>query len=136
MRATLPLLRLVLLLSITGSAASLADHMVAGRPFCGFESDCGAVTGTGYGRPFGVPLPAVGLLGLSLLFVLTLFPAARSFALVAPLAALAGVAGLVLVGIQVVVLNRFCSLCLFVDGTSAAAGRAGAGWAGCAGRRV
>jgi uncharacterized membrane protein len=121
MRATLPVLRCVLLLSLAGSAVSLADDTFADRPFCGFESGCDAVTGTPYGRPLGVPLAAVGLGAFAGLFVLTLFPAARSFALVAPAAALAGAAGLSLVGIQAFVLDRFCPVCLFVDGTAVAA---------------
>lgn len=121
MRAALPLFRFVLLVSIAGSAASLTDDTLDTRPFCGFESGCDAVTGTGYGHPLGIPLSAVGLAGFGLLFALTLFPAARSFVLVAPLAALAGVTGLALIGIQAAVLDRFCPLCLLVDGTAIAA---------------
>jgi uncharacterized membrane protein len=121
MSATLPIVRSVLLFSIVSSAAVLADDVFDTRPFCGFESDCQAVTGTEFGRPLGVPLSAVGLAGFVVLFTLTLFPGARSFALVAPLAVAAGCVGIGLIGVQAFVLERFCPLCLLVDGTAAAA---------------
>ena len=115
MPAPLAILRCALLLALVASAAALADDAFAGRPFCGFESGCDAVTRTAYGQPFGVPLSAVGLVGFGSLFALTLVPTARWFAIVAPLAVLAGVAGAGLIVVQAVVLTRFCPLCLVVD---------------------
>ncbi|WP_171472454.1 vitamin K epoxide reductase family protein [Frigoriglobus tundricola] len=120
MRANLLFLRVVLLVSILGSAASLADDSFDTAPFCGFESACDAVTGTEYGRPLGLPLAAVGLAAFGVLFALALFPTARSFVLVGPLAVLGGVCGLGLIGIQSFVLERFCPLCLLVDGCAVA----------------
>ena len=120
MRANLPLLRAILLVAILGSAASLADDSFDTAPFCGFESGCDAVTGTEYGRPLGLPLAAVGLAAFGVLFALTLFPATGSFVLVSPLAALGGACGLGLIGIQAFVLERFCPLCLLVDGCAVA----------------
>ena len=119
MPTALVLLRCTLLLALVGSAVSLADDAFTGRPFCGFESGCDAVTQTVYGRPFGVPLSAVGLVGFGALFVLTLFPTARSFVLVAPLAVLAGIAGGGLIAVQAVGLTRFCPQCSFCDGCDA-----------------
>jgi len=110
----------VLLVSILGSAASLADDSFDTAPFCSFESGCDAVTGTAYGHPLGVPLAAVGLAAFGVLFTLTLFPAARTFVLVGPLAVLGGISGLGLIGIQAFVLERFCPLCLLVDGCASA----------------
>jgi uncharacterized membrane protein len=118
MPAPLALLRGTILLALVGSAVSLADDGFAGRPFCGFESGCDAVTRTVYGRPFGVPLSAIGLVGFGVLFVLTLFPTARSFSFVAPLAVLAGVIGACLIAVQAIVLTRFCPVCLFCDGAA------------------
>jgi uncharacterized membrane protein/predicted DsbA family dithiol-disulfide isomerase len=121
MRVPLFPLRCALLVALAGSAVSLADDSFHTRPFCGFDSGCDAVTGTVYGRPFGVPLAAVGLVGFGALFALTLFPAARAFALVGPGAVLAGLGGLGLIGIQAFVLGQLCPVCLCVDAAAVAA---------------
>jgi uncharacterized membrane protein len=108
-------LRLVSLFALGVCAASLTDDLLAGGTFCPFRSACAAVTSSPYGRLLGVPWSAVGLAGFGLVFGLTLFPDRRAFALVRPLALLAGLAGLALILVQVLVLGRTCPLCLLAD---------------------
>src|SRR5205085_8271811 len=107
---------------LVGASASLADGAFDDRPFCGFESGCEAVPGTAYGKPLGVPLAAVGVVGFAGLFALTLFPVARAFALVVPLAVAAGAVGAALLAVQAIILNRYCALCVFTDVAAIVAG--------------
>jgi uncharacterized membrane protein len=109
-------LRGISVLALAACGALLADYLIYGSGFCGARGGCREVISSAYGRPLGVPLPAVGLAGFGLFLGLTLFPQRRSFALVAPLAGLAGVAGLGLILLQILVLRQTCWLCLIVDG--------------------
>src|SRR5262249_41110971 len=75
-------------------------------------SDCEEVLRSRFGKPFGVPLPLIGLAGFGGLFVLSLLRARRP---VAALALLAGAVGLALLAVQLFVLRQVCPLCVLVD---------------------
>jgi uncharacterized membrane protein len=117
MRFQLTILRLLAVFALGICGVILADSLFTGA-FCGFDSGCATVTSSAYGRPLGVPLPAVGLAGFGLVLALALAPQRRSFALVAPLALLAGLTGVVLILLQLLVLGQTCMLCLLVDGSA------------------
>jgi uncharacterized membrane protein len=117
MKLQLTIFRLLTVFALGICGVILADSLFTGA-FCGFNSGCATVTSSAYGRPLGVPLPVVGLAGFGLVLGLSLVPERRSFALVAPLALLAGLAGVVLILLQFLVLGQACTLCLLVDGSA------------------
>ena len=80
--------------------------------FCGLEYDCAGVALSEYARPLGIPLPLAGLTGFGLLYVVTLFPRIRSRVLLFPLAVFAGLAGAILICIQIFILKRSVT-CVF-----------------------
>jgi predicted DsbA family dithiol-disulfide isomerase/uncharacterized membrane protein len=127
MKFQLTILRLLAVFALGMCGVILADTLFSGA-FCGLDSGCATVTSSAYGRPLGVPLPVVGLVGFGLVLGLSLVPERRAFALVAPLALLAGLTGVVLILLQFLVLWQTCHLCLLVDG--AAIGLAGVVLAG------
>jgi uncharacterized membrane protein len=108
-------LRLLALLGLALSAVLLVDHLTVRPAFCGFHSGCDTVIFSPYGRPLGVPLPLLGLAAFGLFLVLTLIPHRRAAALVGPAALLAGVVGLGLILVQVLLLRQTCPLCLLAD---------------------
>ncbi|MBI1915815.1 MAG: thioredoxin domain-containing protein [Planctomycetes bacterium] len=108
-------LRLLALLGLAVSTVSLVDQLSSRPLFCGFESGCNEVMRSAFGRVAGVPLPVVGVVAFGLFFALSLFPNRPAGRLLAPLALLAGAAGLALLLVQVLVLKRLCRLCLVVD---------------------
>jgi uncharacterized membrane protein/predicted DsbA family dithiol-disulfide isomerase len=112
-------LRLILLFALGVCGAILGEYLFAGT-FCSFRSGCGNVLTSDYARPLGLPLPAFGLVGFGLLFVLALFPGREAFRLVGPLAVAAGFSGLGLILLQVLKLKETCTLCLLVDGSAIA----------------
>lgn len=85
--------------------------------FCGeVRTGCGAVRQSALARPFGVPLPIIGLLSLGGLFALFLRQgesARKVFRAAALLGALGGIGLLV----AQAVLGHFCKFCLVVDGS-------------------
>src|SRR5262245_24978468 len=99
-------LRLVALAALVLSSASLVDSVIA-PTYCSFRSECGEVSSSSYGRPFGVPLPILGLIGFALIYCLSLAPSRHAQLTVRLLSLLAGVIGASLIVIQVAVLNRF-----------------------------
>ncbi len=115
MQGKLLALRLVALFALAVCGASLADYLLGGSPYCGARSGCDEVMSSPFGRLLGVPLPVVGLAAFGLFFGLTLFPRRRDFALLGPLALVAGLAGLGLILVQVLVLGQTCLLCLLID---------------------
>lgn len=109
--------RLAAVLALAFSAALFVDYVGRAPTFCGVGSGCAAVRGSGYGYvsvlDLNVPLPALGLLAFTLLLGLTL---TRGLARFVPLAAaLGGLAGLGLFGLQWLKIGQLCSLCVTVD---------------------
>ena len=115
--------RLASVLALAVSAALLVDYISGAPTFCGVGSGCAAVRSSGFGyvRLFdlAVPVPVFGLLGFALLLGATL---TRGLSRFVPLAAaLGGVAGLALIGMQWFEIGRLCSLCVAVDSLSVVA---------------
>lgn len=115
--------RLAAVLSLGVSAALLVDYIGRTPTFCGAGSGCAAVRGSGYGyvvlSELAVPVPALGLLGFAILLGVA---STRSLSRWAPLfAALGGVIGLGLFGLQWLGIKQLCSLCVTVDALGVAA---------------
>ena len=107
--------RLISLAAVAVCMAISVDYWRPTPAFCGFRAGCEEVIHSAYGRPFGVPLPVVGLLAFSSFFLLTLFPGSKLSRLQGPLAIIAGLIGLSLVAVQVFLLHTTCPFCLAVD---------------------
>ncbi|HEV3440455.1 MAG TPA: vitamin K epoxide reductase family protein [Gemmata sp.] len=118
MRFRLLLVRFLILFALAVSAGQLADHISGAGAFCEFGDTCDQVTTSAYGKPLGVPLPAVGLIGFGLLFALTLVPTRWAVRLIRLLGVLAGAIGIGLLVIQFTILHKVCPLCLLVDSAS------------------
>ncbi len=116
MRMTLTLFRALAALGLAASAAALGDDLFESREFCAFGGGCEAVAASDYARPLGIPLAAVGLLGFALMLGFSLSPGPHGLRLLTPLAAAAGLAGIALIAIQVLLIGRTCTLCLVADG--------------------
>ncbi|HEX2674643.1 MAG TPA: vitamin K epoxide reductase family protein, partial [Polyangiaceae bacterium] len=119
--------RLAAVFSLAVSAALLVDYISSTPTFCGVGSGCAAVRASGYGylvvaqQP--VPVPALGMLAFAILLGITL---TRSLTRWVPvIAALAGVIGLGLLGLQVFGIGQLCSLCVTVDTLSVTAALCG-----------
>jgi uncharacterized membrane protein len=108
------ILRSVALAALALCSASLVDAVIA-PTFCSFRSDCGEVNSSIYGRPLGVPLPVFGLIGFAAILCLSLSPNRRVQNLVRLFSVLAGLAGAILIVVQVLVLDRLCWMCTLVD---------------------
>jgi uncharacterized membrane protein/predicted DsbA family dithiol-disulfide isomerase len=108
-------LRLATLVGIAACGALLSDDYAGSPAFCGFHGGCDLVTESVYGRPFGVPLPAVGLAAFALCLGLTFWPGCVGAVQVRLLAILAGILGLGLILVQLVVLGQVCRLCMVAD---------------------
>jgi len=114
--ASLVGLRLIALAGLAFSSILLADDASRVPFFCPFRGGCAAVTTSEFGRPLGVPLSAVGVAAFAAFYVVTLFPRNRGGRCLGPMAVVAGVIGVLLVGVQFLVLKRACRFCLAVDG--------------------
>lgn len=112
MRFRLPIFRFVAVIGLAASSASLADQALGHGSFCSFESGCEAVTSSAYGKPLGIPLPTLGLAGFAAVLGFTLIGRERVSRRLAHLAALIGLA---LIVVQFAVLHRVCPLCLVAD---------------------
>lgn len=124
-------LRLSFFVAIAASAAMVVDYQNAGDPaFCGVTSGCFAVRMSSYSRPFGVPLPTIGLAAFtSLLAGSLLVRRPEHHRILAGLAALGGLGGAVLLGLQAFAVGAFCAWCIAVDTAAIVAGAAAAGLA-------
>lgn len=108
-------LRVAALLALAASAALLSDYLAGSPSFCSVASGCGAVrrsslSGFTFGERF-VPLPAFGVLGFAGLLAASLL--SRRATLLA--AAIGGGVALYLLGVQALVIQRFCWLCVTAD---------------------
>jgi predicted DsbA family dithiol-disulfide isomerase/uncharacterized membrane protein len=112
--------RLAAVLALAVSAALLVDYISRTPTFCGVGSGCAAVRGSGYGYvsvfDTPVPLPVFGLLGFALLLGVALTRGLLRF--VPWVAAVGGVIGLGLFGLQAFKIGHLCSLCVTVDALS------------------
>lgn len=109
------LIRVLCVVALAASAASLADQSFGEARFCSFESGCEEVTNSVYGSPLGIPLPVFGLAGFSLVLIMTLIGTVRTNALARRFAHLVAIVGAILIVIQLAVLGRICKLCMIAD---------------------
>jgi uncharacterized membrane protein/predicted DsbA family dithiol-disulfide isomerase len=107
--------RFAAIVGLLFSSILLVDHISPNRGFCGYQSDCDQVLFSDFGRLAGVPLPVVGVFGFVALFSAAFFPDGRIGKYVLPLAICAGLAGLILILLQLFVLRRVCPFCLITD---------------------
>lgn len=115
MKLKLVAFRLITLIALAATCASLLDYILPSPAFCGFKAGCDEVIHSAYGRLLGVPLPVLGLLAFGGFYTLTMFPGTRMGKLVGPAALVAGLCGLGLIGIQVFLIRQLCPLCLITD---------------------
>jgi predicted DsbA family dithiol-disulfide isomerase/uncharacterized membrane protein len=108
------LLVVPVLVGLTASAALLVDYLHPSPVFCSEAGGCEAVKHSALAWPFGVPMPAFGLLGFAVMGALVFArgPLARTlYCLVAIGAAIVGI-GLILVQLAML---QFCVYCTAVD---------------------
>lgn len=118
MRKAWFLLTLALLgVALVASAVLLVDYLKPSPVFCDPDGGCGAVRRTVFARPFGVPLPAFGLVGLLALGLAALVPGRGAQRLQGAAGAIGGLTALLLLGVQLR-LGTFCPYCVAVDGAS------------------
>ncbi len=109
--------RVASLLALLASAALLGDYVAGSPSFCSATSGCGVVRSSPLshvrlGDGLYLPLPALGLLGFSVVFASSFF--SRRTALLAS-AGLGGVVALGLLFVQAFQLRAFCWLCVTTD---------------------
>jgi len=114
-------------LALAVSAALLVDYVSRTPTFCGVGSGCALVRSSGYGyfSAFGLnlPMPVFGMLAFALLLGCTLTRGLVRF--VPWIAALGGLLGLGLFGLQWFAIGHLCSLCVSVDALSVVAALCG-----------
>jgi protein-disulfide isomerase len=130
--STAALLLAPVLVGLTASAALLVDYVRSSPVFCADGGGCDAVKHTVIASPFGVPMPAFGVLGFAVLAILSLSPGPRVRTAQRIVAIAAAIVGAGLIAVQVL-LGQLCAYCLAVDlsacvACGAAIGRARAGW--------
>lgn len=112
---TLVILRALLLVILTASAALLYDYTRPLPAFCEAGAGCDAVRASSFAYILGIPQPAFGLLAYLVVFGITLAGHERRAKLLFPVAVLGAVMGVAFLAIQAFVIGRFCSLCVVVD---------------------
>lgn len=104
--------------ALVASAVLLVDYVRPGPVFCE-ASGCGKVKETVFARPLGIPLPAIGLMGMLGVALAALVPGRGARIMQAVLAAAGGAVAIFLFGIQAK-MKTLCPFCAVVD-TSAIA---------------
>jgi uncharacterized membrane protein len=79
------------------------------------ETGCQAVISSSYGSLLGIPLPLLGILGFSVALGLLVHPIGRRAFLLGPFCAIVAMAGLTLLGVQVIALQKYCTVCIAVN---------------------
>jgi protein-disulfide isomerase len=120
-------LRAAALVALLGSSALTIDYLSPVPSYCGASSGCGVVqhSGWGYLGAARIPLPALGLVGFTALFTLSLLPGTRRF-VAAPVALAGGLAAAALLAVQWLAIGAFCILCVTVDSAALVAALAAA----------
>lgn len=115
MKTKLILFRILALIALAACCASLLDYLLPSPAFCGFKAGCDEVTHSAYGSLLGIPLSAWGLAAFGIFYAATLFPTGWIVKLLGPAAIVAGLCGLGLILLQVLVIKQLCPTCLIVD---------------------
>ena len=108
-------IRLCALLGLAVSAMLLANVVGHVALFCGPEGGCSAVQHSEWARPFGIPMPYLGLGFFGVTLLLALLPRAQFGRALTLWAAGGALSSLMLLGIQLFVIGHLCPLCLVVD---------------------
>ncbi|MBX3206988.1 MAG: thioredoxin domain-containing protein [Labilithrix sp.] len=103
--------------ALVASAILLVDYVRPAPVFCDAGGGCGKVKETVFARPFGVPLPAIGLIGVLGIGLAALVPGRVARIAQAALAVVGGAVALFLFGIQAK-MGALCPFCAVVDGAS------------------
>lgn len=106
-------------LALGASAVLFVDYVRPAPVFCAPDGGCGLVRQTSLAYPLGVPLPAIGVLGMFAVAVSGLLPGRRARIAHLLLAVAAGLVGSTLIGVQLR-LGVLCPYCVAVDGASVA----------------
>ncbi|MCW5833774.1 MAG: thioredoxin domain-containing protein [Labilithrix sp.] len=105
--------------ALVASAILLVDYVRPAPVFCDAGGGCAKVKATALARPLGVPLPAIGLVGVLGIGLAALVPGRGARIVQAALAVPGGAAGLFFVGVQAK-MGVLCPFCAVVDGASIA----------------
>ncbi len=108
---------LVACAAIAASAILLVDYLHPAPVFCDPNGGCETVRHTRYAYPLGIPLPALGILGLVGIAVAALMPGRRATQLQLALSAFAAVVAIALFAVQAQ-LGVICPFCAIVDSSS------------------
>lgn len=111
---------LTLLLSaaaLVASAVLLVDYVRPSPVFCDAAGSCGKVKATIYARPFGVPLPAIGLSGMLGIALAALVPGRGARIAQLALSGVGAIVGIFLFAVQRR-MGVLCPYCAVVDGAA------------------
>lgn len=115
-------LRLLALVGLAVSAMLLANVLGHVALFCGPEGGCSAVQHSQWSKPFGLPMPYLGLGFFGVTLGLALRPHARAGRWLTLWASGGALTSLILLGLQLFVIGEVCPLCVVVDLTGVALG--------------
>jgi predicted DsbA family dithiol-disulfide isomerase/uncharacterized membrane protein len=100
--------------ALSASAALLADHLHPAPVFCGADGGCAALQATVYARPWGLPLPGLGIAGFLAVALTALLAGKTARRVHAGLALSGGAIALGLLAIQISK-KTVCPYCVVVD---------------------
>jgi protein-disulfide isomerase/uncharacterized membrane protein len=105
---------LPVLVGLTASAALLADYVRPAAIFCAEGGGCEAVKHTVLATPYGVPMPAFGVLGFAVLAVLILSRGPRARTLHRVVSIAGAIVGAGLIATQLAI-GQICPWCIATD---------------------
>jgi len=103
--------------ALVASAILLVDYVRPAPVFCEAGGGCAKMRATAFARPFGIPLPALGLLGVLAIGFAALLPGVKARAVQLAFSAIGGLFAAVLLVVQVR-MHALCPFCAIVDGAS------------------
>ncbi|MBS2014737.1 MAG: thioredoxin domain-containing protein [Deltaproteobacteria bacterium] len=120
MRKSLPygIVMAICCVALVASAMLLVDYVRPAPVFCdGAGSGCAAVKQTGYARPFGIPMPLLGIGGFLAIALQQSIAGRRARIAQAMLAVFAGIVGAGLLVVQAT-MKKWCPFCIVTDTSS------------------
>lgn len=103
--------------ALVASAILLVDYVRPAPVFCAAGGGCAKVKATIFARPLGIPLPAIGLIGMFGIGLAALVPGKHARLTQAALATTGGLFAAVLLVVQAV-MGTICPFCAVVDGAA------------------
>ncbi|MEZ4287527.1 MAG: thioredoxin domain-containing protein [Polyangiales bacterium] len=107
--------RIALLIAIGLSALLLAEYSSSSPRLCTDGGGCAEVAASDFSSVFGTPLPAIGVGALGTVFLLSLWPSTIAIATFIVALCAAAVVAALLLGVQAIVIERFCAYCVAID---------------------